>query len=105
MDSREPFEQPASIVRYLGEAQANNQLTLLATERSPFSPSHYIGSHVHGRSLDMTTLINHRSSAVPIADLFSTQTHHSACVEDVGVDTTSINLSAFTVAIFVCSYS
>lgn len=70
-DSWEPFEQPASIVCYLGEAQANNQLTLLATERSPFSPSHYICSHVHRQSVDVTTLIN-RSSSVPIADTFNT---------------------------------
>lgn len=75
----EPFEQPASIVCYLGEAQAYNQLTLLATERSPFSPSHYICSHVPSQPLDITTLINH-SSSVPIGDLFNIQMHilHSA---------------------------
>lgn len=74
MHSWEPFEQPASIVCYLGEARANNQLTLLATERSPFSPSHYTCSHVHRQPLDMTSLINH-SSSVPIADLFEIQAH------------------------------
>lgn len=64
----------ASIVCYLGEARANNQLTLLATERSPFSASHYICSHVHRQPLDMTSLIK-RSSSVTPADLFEIQTH------------------------------
>lgn len=72
--SWEPLEQPASIVCYLGEARANNQLTLLATERSPFSPSHYICSHVRSQPLDMTSLINH-SSSEPIAALFEIQAH------------------------------
>lgn len=67
----ETSKRPASIVRYLGDAWANascNQLTLLASERSPSFPLHYTFSHVQLGHLDMSVFIN-RGSSMPIADL------------------------------------
>lgn len=94
----------ASIVCYLGEARANNQLTLLATERSPFSLSHYICSHVHSQPLDMTSLIN-RSSSVTTADLFEIQTLTFSIRPTLkmwALKTMSINLSELAAGIVVC---
>lgn len=96
----------ASIVCYLGEARANNQLTLLATERSPFSPSHYICSHVHSQPLDMTGLIN-RSSSVTAADLFEIQMHTISIRPTLKMwvlKTMSINLSELAAGIVVWFY-
>lgn len=93
----------ASIVCYLGEARANNQLTLLATERSPFCPSHYICSHVHSQPLDMTGLIN-RSSSVTAADLFEIQMHTISIRPTLKMwvlKTLSINLSELAAGIVV----
>lgn len=95
----------ASIVCYLGEAGANNQLTLLATERNPFSPSHYICSHVHSQPLDMTSLIN-CSSSVTTADLFEIQMHTFSIRPTLKMwvlKTMSMNLSELAAGIVVYS--